>query len=107
MQAGATENSYPAGPVNAESYGAMFPKSLEESSRVTYASLMRNFPTRLLPAESPKFFTQVGYGGYKWVPNLTATDQVTKAIAPKVLQLKAEDYLTMPGMLKIEREGRV
>jgi hypothetical protein len=49
-----------------------------------------------------KYFTQVGYGGYKWAPNPGSTEAVTKAIEHKVLQLKAEDYLDMPDMMKIE-----
>jgi SNF2 family DNA or RNA helicase len=50
------------------------------------------------------YFTQVGFGGYTWAPRLGATEAVTAKIEGKVLQLKAEDYLDMPDMMKIEIE---
>ena len=51
-----------------------------------------------------KYFDQTGYGGYTYTPKHTAMEEVTKAVAPTTLQLKAEDYLTMPTFMKIERK---
>ena len=84
--------------------GTIAPNGLEDLFGQVYMMDRGNALGVYITHYRQKYFTQVGYGGYKWVPNLTATETVTKAIAPQVLQLKAEDYLTMPDMVKIERE---
>jgi SNF2 family DNA or RNA helicase len=54
-----------------------------------------------------EFFYQAGYGGYSYTAKSGAAEEVTALIAPMVLQLKAEDYLKMPDLMKIERKVKL
>jgi SNF2 family DNA or RNA helicase len=54
-----------------------------------------------------KFFYQDDYRGYLYTAKKGAPEEVTKLIAPMVLQLKAEDYLDMPDLMKIERKVKL
>ena len=45
------------------------------------------------------FFYSEGYGGYTWVPRQTAMEEITERIAPLVMRMRHEDYLTLPDLI--------
>jgi SNF2 family DNA or RNA helicase len=49
------------------------------------------------------FFDQSGYGGYTWTPKHDAFPRIVEKISPLILQMSAEDYLSMPELIYIER----
>ena len=51
-----------------------------------------------------KYFHQEGYGGFTYVPNPGAMEQIAEDIAHMVLKLNAEDYLEMPEFNRIIRQ---
>lgn len=54
-----------------------------------------------------RYFYQTGFGGYEWTPKEGALEQITAAIEPRILQLKAEDYLDMPDMVQVTRKVKL
>ena len=48
-----------------------------------------------------KYFNQVGFGGFTWVPKLGADKEIYKKLAPYVLHMSAEDYLDLPPLLGV------
>lgn len=51
-----------------------------------------------------RFFNQSGYQGYEWVPKPGAMEEVQQILAPRVLTMKAEDYLTLPELVEATLE---
>jgi SNF2 family DNA or RNA helicase len=49
------------------------------------------------------FFDQSGYGGYTWTPKPDAFPRIVERISPLILQMSAEDYLSMPELIYTER----
>jgi len=45
------------------------------------------------------YFYQADYKGYRWVPFERSSDQIAEKLADITLNLKAEDYLSMPDMI--------
>ncbi len=50
-----------------------------------------------------KWFYQEGWNSYDWIPHEHAFEEITKAIAPLVLVLEADDYLDLPDMKVVNR----
>jgi SNF2 family DNA or RNA helicase len=48
-----------------------------------------------------EFFMQAGWNKWNWVPMPGAFERVIERIKPLILQLSAEDYLTMPDLLEV------
>jgi SNF2 family DNA or RNA helicase len=48
------------------------------------------------------YFTPSGYGGYEWRPYPWAQEVITEKIAPLVVRMRAEDYLSMPDIQYIK-----
>lgn len=46
-----------------------------------------------------KYFYKSGYQGFTWKPHTGADKKIFKAIAPSVIQMKAEDYLELPELI--------
>lgn len=46
-----------------------------------------------------KYFFKTGYMGYEWKLQPQADKRIHRAIAPKVIQMRAEDYLTLPDLI--------
>jgi len=46
-----------------------------------------------------KWFYPSGYGGYDWKPQVNARDEISKAIAPLVVQFDPGDHLQLPELL--------
>jgi SNF2 family DNA or RNA helicase len=44
-------------------------------------------------------FYSTGFGGYTWVPREDAMEKITERIAPLVLRMRREDYLTLPPLV--------
>jgi len=53
-----------------------------------------------ITAYKAKYFMQTGFGGYEWVLRPGAETEIHAAVAPRVLQMSAEDYLDMPKLIK-------
>lgn len=51
-----------------------------------------------------RFFTQVGFTSWKWVPLPGAFEEVVEIIKPLILQLSAEEYLKMPALIELVTE---
>jgi SNF2 family DNA or RNA helicase len=49
-----------------------------------------------------EYFVQSGWNKWAWSPAPGAFDKVVERISPLILQLSAEEYLTMPELLEIE-----
>lgn len=49
------------------------------------------------------YFYAEGYGGYTYRPREGALEVITKQLSEDVLTLRAEDYLEMPELVKVER----
>jgi len=45
------------------------------------------------------YFYSSGFGGYTWSPRETAMEDITEKIAPLVLRMRHEDYLTLPKLV--------
>jgi len=48
-----------------------------------------------------KFFHQMPWDEYSWLPNEDAFKEITELITPLLLRMKAEDYLDMPELMPI------
>lgn len=46
-----------------------------------------------------EFFVPSGYGGYDWKPRPNAFEEIVERISPLILQMSAEDYLSMPELI--------
>ena len=46
-----------------------------------------------------EYFNSTGFGGYTWVPRRSAMEEITERIAPLVLRMRHEDYLTLPPLV--------
>lgn len=46
------------------------------------------------------FFYSTGFGGYTWEPREGAMEDITELIAPLVLRMRHEDYLSLPPLVK-------
>jgi hypothetical protein len=46
-----------------------------------------------------KWFYPSGYGGYDWKPQVNAKTEISKAIAPLVVQFDPKDHLALPELL--------
>ena len=54
-----------------------------------------------------KYFIKEGFGGYTYTPKFDSMEKVTEKIAPRVLQLKARDYIRMPDLVVVTRKVKL
>ena len=47
-----------------------------------------------------RYFYQTGYNGYEWSPKPNAGEEIQEALAPRVMTMKAEDYLKLPELVE-------
>jgi SNF2 family DNA or RNA helicase len=47
-----------------------------------------------------EYFNQSGYGGYEWSPKRDAAERIQTILAPRVLTMRAEDYLELPELVE-------
>jgi len=45
------------------------------------------------------YFYSSGFGGYTWTPRQGAMEEITEKIAPLVIRMRHEDYLTLPPLV--------
>lgn len=50
-----------------------------------------------------RWFYQEGWNQYEWIPHDHAFDEITREIAPLVVQINATDYLEMPELNVVDR----
>lgn len=53
-----------------------------------------------ITAYKAQYFQQTGFNGYDWVLRPGAEAEIHAKVAPRVLQMSAEDYLEMPKLIK-------
>ena len=46
-----------------------------------------------------EYFYSSGWGGFTWVPRINAMKEITEKIAPLILRMRHEDYLTLPPLI--------
>ena len=49
-----------------------------------------------------RFFNQSGYGGYEWTPKKESAKEIEEILSPRVLTMKAEDYLELPELIETD-----
>lgn len=53
-----------------------------------------------ITAYKAQYFQQTGFNGYDWTLRQGAAEEIHAKVAPRVLQMSAEDYLEMPKLIK-------
>lgn len=84
--------------------GSFHPNGLEDLFGQVYTLDLGRSLGRFITHFRREFFHLGSVNLYDWQPNEDAYEKVTERVSPLVLQLSAEDYLTMPTLMSIIRE---
>jgi SNF2 family DNA or RNA helicase len=87
--------------------GTVAPNGLQDLFGQIYVLDLGDSLGRYITHFRKQYFYQDGYRDYSYSARAGAMEEVTELISPMVLQLKAEDYLKMPDLLKVERKVKL
>lgn len=82
--------------------GTFIPNGLEDLFGQVWIIDQGNALGRYITHFRNQFFFSEGYGGYTYTPRPGAFEEISARIKPMVLRMAAEDYLTMPKLMKIQ-----